>query len=55
MFGKLHLAGLWVKEPPERKGDTQIGQGRNQRNPSSGRFRRERQHDNSRKGNHEEQ
>jgi hypothetical protein len=55
MFGKLHLAGLWVKEPPEWKGDTQIGQGCDQRNPSSRRFRRERQHDSSRKGNREEQ
>jgi hypothetical protein len=26
MFGELHLSGLWIKEPPEREGNEQIGQ-----------------------------
>ena len=54
MFGELHLSGLWVKEPPEREGNEQIGQGRGQCNPSSGRVRHETDRDGSRKRKHEE-
>jgi hypothetical protein len=54
MFGELHLTGLWIKEPPERKGNKQVSQGRGQRNPSSGRVRHETHRDGSRQGKREE-
>jgi hypothetical protein len=28
MLGELHLTGLRIEKPPERKGNEQIGQGR---------------------------
>jgi hypothetical protein len=55
MFGELHLASLWIEEPPEREGHEQIGQGRSQRNPSSRRFCHEICRDSARKGQHEEE
>jgi hypothetical protein len=55
MFGELHLTGLWIKEPPEREGNEQINQSGGQRNPSSGRFRREINRDGSREGKNQKE